>query len=273
MNDSDKRAFFDLLKPALEMGGRPLTADTAALWWKALEPYDLPEIEAAVVAALRDPETGRYPLTTGAVIAHIPDPWGTPDEAWALALRSRDEAASLCVLPEILEALGVAGPILDEGDTIGGRRAFIESYQRIVKARKLAGARPQWQLSIGHDPGRRAEAAREAVDRRLLPREAVEHYLPAPDASGPVAAVAGLLAGKSASLPDAGDDRTRERLRDLLAAVRGRPAADPPAAAAAAARDRVARIEDAKRRAMEGLAALQGAGTPGRVGIEPGPGS
>ncbi len=65
------------------------------------------------------------------------------DEAWALALETFDEAATVCLTDEILLAAVAASPVWESGDRVGARMAFKAAYERVLNERRLQGQRPR----------------------------------------------------------------------------------------------------------------------------------
>ena len=106
---------------------------------------------------------GRF--TLDAILSQIEklQPDGRPgsDEAWAMI--PKDEYASAVISNEMAEALGIAQPLINDGDKIAARMAFKEAYTRIVEANKLHGIKPAWFPSLGHDIESREAALADAV--------------------------------------------------------------------------------------------------------------
>ena len=77
----------------------------ARAFWPALERYELADVEAAIQAHIADPDAGRFPPTPAHLIAAMPGARTlAADEAWALALQSFDEAASVMLNDDIIAA-------------------------------------------------------------------------------------------------------------------------------------------------------------------------
>ncbi|KXX64197.1 hypothetical protein [Marichromatium gracile] len=223
MRADEKHEFGELLVGLLELYGRQITPAAAGLWWGAFERHPLGEVRAAFSRYTQDPEQGRYPPTPAAVLGCLPSAVSRPgaDEAWALALASLDEEASVCTNDEIQEAANAAKAVWDEtADKVGARMAFKSVYERVVSERRLEGRTPTWRLSLGWNQGKRAGAVEEAVRRGLISREAAARHLPPPEPEGAAAAVAGLLSGSTTVVPfPGGDEPTRRRLAELREAI------------------------------------------------------
>ena len=160
MRDDDYDEFSSMLDDvaALLPPSSPLTATGRAMFFRALAPLALPQVRAGLDAHVRDPQRGRFFPRPADVIAQVPDDRLGADEAWALAVKSRDERASVVWTDEIAEAWGIARSVLELGDEIGARVAFRDAYSRIIAAARTNGSSPQWFASLGHDPEGRAQA-------------------------------------------------------------------------------------------------------------------
>ncbi|SFE10987.1 hypothetical protein [Nitrosomonas sp. Nm166] len=91
---------------------------------------------------------------------------------------SKDESGSVVWAEEMAEAFGVAYKLIEAGDTVQARMAFIEAYKdRCAKSRD-AGAPVQWSPSLGHDPHGREHVIMEAVEKGRLTAKHVSGLLP-----------------------------------------------------------------------------------------------
>ena len=90
----------------------------------------------------------------------------TAEEAWSMALSTRDESQTVVVSEEILEALGVAREILDAGSPSLAAKAFKAAYERIMLDR--SPGRQKWIVSLGHDIEGRDDVVRDAVKNKLI---------------------------------------------------------------------------------------------------------
>lgn len=88
------------------------------------------------------------------------------DEAWTIALRSMDEAQTVVLTDEIMQARSIAWDVWNDGDKVGARMAFKSAYERLVSN----SSAPKWKVSLGHDSRLREEAIKKAVTQGLLPR-------------------------------------------------------------------------------------------------------
>ncbi|MBK1632641.1 hypothetical protein CKO31_18215 [Thiohalocapsa halophila] len=206
---------------------RPSDAALRA-WWAVLEPFAWEVVEPALLAHVAD---CKFPPTPADIFERLVTQDGrpTPAEAWSVALQAADEAATVVWTAEIAEAWAVAKPVLDAGDKVGARQAFVAAYeQRVAEARRRLRT-TEWRVSLGQDPQRRTDALLAAQRQGLLPPQTVGRLLPAPvagadadagagglDEAAASAQAAALLAGNVIAFPMR-DERNRRR---FLAAVR-----------------------------------------------------
>lgn len=242
MFDADFGPFTALLDATcglISQGTYTPNATSAAMWFRALKQYPLDAVRAGFDAHVKDPQRGRYVPKPADVIAQIEgtaasDGRPGPEEAWAIALRARDEADTVIWTQEIAEALGIARPILDLRDEVGARMAFKEAYTRLVEEARRQRMPVNWQVSLGYDPKRRDEAVRAAVEAGRLPMTA----LPAP--AGPEVPL--LMLADSPRVPEHIRDELR-RLSNSLRAQTSKPSLDAQGRAATEAK----RAETARR--------------------------
>ncbi|WP_122613965.1 hypothetical protein [Pseudomonas viridiflava] len=180
-----------------EVLGQSLTSDAAEMMADDLADYPVGVVAAALKACRRE-LNGR--LTLAAILQRVQAADGRPgkDEAWAIAMTTNDEYETVVLTDEIQVALAAAKPVLDAGDKIGARMAFLSAYDRLVgQARE--DARPvNWHVSVGFDANRRIQAVSRAVQMQRIPQERGQKYL-ADLSDVPVTedgrAIAGLLTG------------------------------------------------------------------------------
>lgn len=202
MQAGDLDGFTEVLGAVLDLYGKTISSTSAQIWWEALRPYDLPSVRKALSRHVQDPERGQFAPKPADVIRFLTS--GLPvdsrpgaDEAWAVAITSGDESATVVWTEEIAQAFGIARPILDAGDKVGARMAFREAYERLVLVARDRGSPCVWSVSLGSDAQGRAAAIAAAVDAGRLSVEKARAYLPAPEASGLVAA---LISGDKKAL-------------------------------------------------------------------------
>lgn len=242
MREVDLQPFTELLDAVcslLSRGTYTPNAVNTALWFRSLSAYPLEAVRAGLDAHVRDPQRGRFVPTPADVIAQIEGSAaadGRPgaEEAWAIALRSRDETDTVVWTQEIAQALGIAKPILEVGDDVGARMAFKEAYTRLVEEARHQRTAAEWIVSLGYDPKRRDVAIRAAVGAGRLPLTA----LPAPEDN----AVPLLALANAPGIPP----HVAEELRRLTEKFRATQDA-PPSVDAKARAETDARRAEARR--------------------------
>lgn len=218
MNSNDSRALFDLLESAWIAKGRQpeqVTEKVLDVWIRLLADVPLRYVERALEIHGRD-ATAKHPPTPADVVQIIDErtgpQWPEANEAWAIALASMDEDASIVWCAEIAQARWAAMPIMQEGDEVGARMAFLESYRGLVERAKREHRHIEWIASPGHNAEGRA-ALQQAVDRGQIEHSRVERYLPNPEPDS------GFVAGLLAATVEADPETCLNNLRSLKAAL------------------------------------------------------
>lgn len=156
-----------------EVMGAEMSLDGARLMCDDLSRYPEPQV-AAALTRVRKELRGRFSLAE--VIARIDDGRPGPEEAWGMF--PKDEASTAVVTTEMQLAMRAAWPLVQEGDTVAGRMAFKEAYQRIVSEARDKGEPVKWEPSLGHDKGGREAPLLEAVKLGRLSAQRVIGLLP-----------------------------------------------------------------------------------------------
>lgn len=195
----------EIVTATAEVLGHEITP--AAVEMMALDLAEYPDQQIALaLQACRRELTGR--LTLAAVLERIAvlDGHPEPNEAWAIALLSADEARSTAMTAEITTALHAAGPVLAAGDEVGARMAFIDRYKRCLMDSRRERKPVRWYLSPGHCPhGRQSEIDRmkreglisDSERTQLIEQHTQQALLTSPE----VGAVVALITGKPSSRP------------------------------------------------------------------------
>ena len=180
-----------------EVLGQTITSEAAEMMADDLADYPAEAVAGALKACRRE-LTGK--LTLAAILQRVQAADGRPgkDEAWAIAMTTNDEFETVVLTDEIQLALAAAKPVLDAGDKIGARMAFISAYERFVGQAREDAKPVNWHVSVGFDANRRIQAVTKAMELKRIPREHGQKYL-ADLSIGPVTddgrAIAGLLTG------------------------------------------------------------------------------
>ena len=156
MREQDYDEFAGLLADVWSLKGQALTGGQKAMLFRALAKYPIAEVRAGLDARLRHPKRGQFLTMPADVIAQIDGivaDDGRPgvEEAWAMAFRATDEAATIVWSGEMSEAFGVARPLLMAGDEVGARMAFKETYTRLITAARYSRTPPNWSVTLGFD--------------------------------------------------------------------------------------------------------------------------
>lgn len=197
MNDQQVAGLASAICATAEAMGQEMNPGTAAMMAEDLCAYPVPAVKAALKAC-RFEVKGK--LAMADILQRVQASDGRPgkDEAWAIAMTTNDEFETVVLTDEIQLALAAAKPVLDAGDKIGARMAFISAYERFVGQARQDTKQVNWHVSVGFDAGRRIQAVTKAVELKRIPREHGQKYL-ADLSVEPITedgrALAGLLTG------------------------------------------------------------------------------
>lgn len=176
LSSDDRAQLAGAICATAETLGQTISAAAAELMAEDLAVFAPANIRKALQSCRRE-LTGK--LTLAAVLQRIQAEDGRPgkDEAWAIAMTSNDEFETVVLTDEIQLALAAAKPVLDAGDKIGARMAFISAYERFVSQARDDVRPVNWHVSVGFDANRRVEAIAKAVQMRRIPQESGQKYL------------------------------------------------------------------------------------------------
>ena len=169
MLDDDARDWLaEELGATMELAGQQIRPAALSLLMDDRAHLPKPILQMAL-ARIRAEHRG--PILTGTVLQYADHALGRllPAEAYALAMSSQDERATVVWNNEIAEAWGLAAPLLAVGDKFGARQAFMEGYARITGEARAMRKRPQLQVSLGYDAEGRTRAVQEAIAAGRLP--------------------------------------------------------------------------------------------------------
>jgi hypothetical protein len=176
MVEQDRMQFAKVLAASLDAyGRRPPMAETVEFWFQIMRPFSMEQFRLACQqAVIQNPNN---PPTPGSVLQILQkDDRPGVEEAWSLAVKASDEAETVIVTDEIMQAWSAAQPIFNLGDEVGARMAFKEVYARLI----ASPAPAKWWPSVGTDPHKRDTAIAEAKRQGLLPAPQAAAVLPAP---------------------------------------------------------------------------------------------
>lgn len=219
-----------------EVMGQQLTQGAALLMVEDLREYS----EAVLSDALRTCRREGGRLTVSAILKHAQAADGHPgkDEAWAIALSASDESETVVMTAEIRQAMTASGPVLEVGDKVGARMAFMSAYERLVIAARAEALPAKWEVSLGYDSARRVIAIESAVRSKLISQEAGAKHLAHLQIAPPTEdgrAITGLITGEVRAKAS---PKVREKLAEVRCILK----------AAKAKKDRERAKEDQRRR-------------------------
>ena len=191
MIESERPQFSELLLVTMQVYGASLTAGAISIWWSALERYPFAHVRGSLSAHVKNPSAGKFAPKPADIIGHIQSRDGRPgaEEAWAMI--PKDEATTVVWTAEMAQSHGVALPLIEQGDLVAARMAFIEHYRMLVQAARNESSAVIWEPSLGHDPMGRECALMDAQRKGRLTAEHVAGLLPYRDQPPP--AVAALI--------------------------------------------------------------------------------
>jgi hypothetical protein len=218
MIDSDKRNFKDLVISSMTIYQQEVTDDVLRIWWAALIRFEFSQVSEAFSRYVQDSKLGKFPPKPADIIGTIetmhPDGRLGAEEAWAIY--PHNEADSAVITDEMAEAMGIAYPLLAEGDKVGARMAFKEAYNRITAQNKFNGISPKWFPSLGHDKEGREPALKAAVEKGRISQQHAVALLPPPINSGVSAAIGEIqLLTNKEPLTDDLIDKAKERMAKI----------------------------------------------------------
>lgn len=221
MNDQQVAGLAAAICATAEAMGQEMNPGTAAMMAEDLCSYPVPVVKAALKAC-RFEVKGKLAMADILQRVQVADGRPGKDEAWAIAMTTNDEFETVVLTDEIQLALAAAKPILDGGDKIGARMAFIDAYQRFVGQARTDAKPVNWHVSVGFDANRRVQAITNAVEMKRIPQERGQKYLV--DLSvEPVTedgrAIAGLLTGAVARPTPAFREKLQQ-VRDSMLEMR-----------------------------------------------------
>ena len=164
--DQQEKLILALMATA-EVMGNEIKPNVAVVMVDDLSIYALSDVLQALTRVRREC-SGKLTLKMILDILAPTSCWLSANEACAVALPAIDEAATVVWTPEIAKAFEVARPILEGGDKIGARMAFIPAYDRLIDQAKRENRTPSYEVSAGWDANMREVAMRQAVTAGLL---------------------------------------------------------------------------------------------------------
>lgn len=243
MRDHDFDAFNAMLSDVASLYGRDVNPKQVAMYFRILSPHSLSEVQVAFDAHAKSAERGRFwPLPADLLVQleriAAEDGRPSPEEAWAIASASADEAMTVVWTAETSAAWwAVAQPLMDIGDRFNASRGFLAKYADLVAESRKNGVPVCWEVSQGSDKSLRHQALEAAYKSGRISRETVRQMLPRHSGdTGPIVAalvsnVVPLLSGPRAVAAPESTERAAEvsaaqrRLSDLIKSSQKQPQA------------------------------------------------
>lgn len=217
MDNQDAQRFGEILLTTLSARAGEKVQLTNAMkswWWKALLPYQLKHIEQAFVIHSR---RSHHKPAPSDIIDIINQQDGRPsaDEAWPQALKAADESLSFVWTEEMAKAWYQCQPVFEQGDEIGARMAFRQTYQRLIDDARLRMKPVKWSVMLGHDPELRVQAVTQAEAKGYISHEQAQHQLPSPTERTEATDIVSGLLGYSGKKPKT-ENNFAKRFRESL---------------------------------------------------------
>ena len=168
-----KKQLIEALAVTAEITGTTMTDAAAKMMINDLIVYPEQFIFAALTKCRREIK-GR--LTLADIISRIDDGRPGVEEAWAMIPKSENE--TVVWTDEMAVALGVAQPLINEGDLVAARMAFKEKYNNEIQSARDQSKPVNWTTSLGHDPAGRESALRKAVDAGRISYQHAQKLIP-----------------------------------------------------------------------------------------------
>lgn len=179
MTPEQEEQLVDMILVTAEVMGHELKPSAVMMMVSDLSGYDFAAV-ANTLNRCRKEQTGRLTLKGILDLLAPAGGWLTANEAWSLALPAADERNTVVWTSEASKAWSVALPLLEVGDKVGARMAFIAAYERHVSTAKSEGKQPVHEVSAGWDAPGRELAIQQAQIAGLLPPPAPVAALPPP---------------------------------------------------------------------------------------------
>jgi len=166
MNTNEKQDFLGVINKTADLYSKNIPSERVSVYWEALKHRTLHDIKTAINRHIQDADRGRFFPLPADVSAQLPNElnaWLNANEAWAACPKDEDQSSAMC--DEMSQALFIAQDLINMGDMIAARMAFIEYYNRLMEAAKSEGRKPEWFPSYGFDKEMRYLADRQVIER------------------------------------------------------------------------------------------------------------
>lgn len=168
MTSQEQEQLIIALMTTAEIMGSEIKPNVALMMIDDLSMYRYADVAQALTRVRREC-SGKLTLKMILDILSPDGGWLSANEAWAIALPAIDESATVIWTCEMAKAFQAARQILEGGDKIGARMAFIPAYERFVDQAKRENRQPTYEVSAGWDAHNRDLSIANAVTMGLLP--------------------------------------------------------------------------------------------------------
>lgn len=173
MEKNDRERLLEAVAVTAEMTATELSKAAARMFANDLAVYPVDQVLGALTRCRRELK-GR--LTLASVIERLDDGRPGVEEAWAMLPMNED--VTVVWTDEMVQAWGIAAPLLTDGDRITARMAFKEKYTQLVQEARTERKPVKWTPSLGRDARGREAALTEAVRLGRLGASHVAGLLP-----------------------------------------------------------------------------------------------
>lgn len=156
-----------------ELTDTDLSESAARVMAEDLASYPEEQVLKALVKCRRELK-GKLRISD--VIDRLDDGRPGPEEAWAMIPKREED--SVVWTREMAESFGIAIPLIEDGDHIAARMAFIETYKSKCAQSRNNGVPVKWEPSLGYDKNGREHVLLAAVEKGRLTQEHVAGLLP-----------------------------------------------------------------------------------------------
>lgn len=168
------KALLEAIAVSAELTGTLLSKGAARVMALDLAQYPEPMVLGALQKCRKELK-GR--LTIADVIARLDDGRPGPEEAWAML--PRGEGETVVWSAEMSAAWGVCRQMMDGGEMVPARMAFIERYRMLVADARDKGVAVKWTPTLGCDVVGREGPLLDAESKGRLSADEVRRLLPA----------------------------------------------------------------------------------------------
>lgn len=137
MNTTDRKKFEAMLQGFFAALAMPFKPEALPWWFDALEPHPIEAVREAMACAVRHFDRRGGGVVPAHVLAWLPSQFGhpSPEAAWNHLPKSEFDGGY--VTHEMMDAYRDCADSVARGDLIGGRKAFLESYEARVRAAEM----------------------------------------------------------------------------------------------------------------------------------------